>query len=542
VGTIDAFLNQFLFLQFGNKYMDYVGGRPNLVGEPYRQWQTPWNINRSAPDDIFKPIFFDRYSLGAKGQPLLVNSAPLAIGNSPIAIPAVSHRNADRIVGMKRYMWSLGYALQADANYIAYAVLVQSASLTRTLVQRFPVFIVDEAQDMTEVQHALLDHLKVNGQEHIVLVGDEYQAIYEWNTARPELFLDKRRDVAGWKAKTIAETFRCSPAICSLLSKMVPDGAPLTPSSIGKNQRYLEPVRVATYDPDRESDDVREAVDEIARILNERQPHDRNEGGIKTLAMLARSNEHVARLQTYFAHTEAMPSSRVTWENQSLTKAYLRVVYFLLRNDPYSAMAAYERLLYDSGVYGSMADMRAMLTREWCGSSGSLVDYRITVFANLKTISATLPAQSDVTISDCGAYCDVTLKGLFPRQLRSIKAECERFGKSAVSQNRLIGSLFAVKDERTYVTHRSHDKVRLLFSTVHGAKGETYDGVLLYTRATTNSCNCKTPSNSWQKIFNHDLAECENKRIVYVALSRAAQVLTILSPERSTSAWTSLTQ
>lgn len=539
VGTIDAFLNRFLFLPFGGKHMGYGGSRPKLVGEPYGQWQTPRNINQSAPDDVFNPLFFDRYSLGADGQPLRTNAAPLAVREKNIPVPDVSGSNADKIVGMKRYIWSHGYALQADANYIAYALLVKSPSLTRTFVNRFPVFIVDEAQDMTEVQHALLDHLKVHGQEHIVLVGDEYQAIYEWNTARPQFFLDKKRDEAAWNPKTIAETFRCSPAICSVLSKMTSDDAVLTPSSIGKNQHYLEPVQVVTFDPDQEVVDVRRAVDEMAKVLSERTPHDGNKDEIKTIAMLARSNEHVARLQTYFADTAANPSERVRW-NHALTKNYLRVVYFLLRNDLHNAMTAYETLLYNVRDYDSRPDMRAILIRDWCGGAGNLLDYRIAMFADLKVIAARLPGQSDVTISDCAAYCGVALKGLSPGQLRTIKAECERFGKSAANQNRVIASLFGARDERTYVTHRSHGKVRLLFSTVHGVKGETYDGVLLYTRAKTNSCNCKQASSSWSKIFGHSLVECENKRIVYVALSRGAQMLVILSPEKGAAAWTAL--
>ena len=39
VGTIDAFINQFIFLPFGAHEMGFTGGRPMLVGQPYSFWR-----------------------------------------------------------------------------------------------------------------------------------------------------------------------------------------------------------------------------------------------------------------------------------------------------------------------------------------------------------------------------------------------------------------------------------------------------------------------------------------------------------------------
>jgi superfamily I DNA/RNA helicase len=41
VGTVDAFINQHIFLPHATKPMAFTGGdRPTLVGEPYQQWKT----------------------------------------------------------------------------------------------------------------------------------------------------------------------------------------------------------------------------------------------------------------------------------------------------------------------------------------------------------------------------------------------------------------------------------------------------------------------------------------------------------------------
>jgi superfamily I DNA/RNA helicase len=535
VGTIDAFLNQYLFLPFGAKHLGCPGGRPRLVGEPYGAWRVPWPIiDRGALGNAYSPAYFDCYGFGADGQLVQLRQGSMADGRK---IHAVSDGNRDRITAMKRYLLSRGYALQTDANYIAYALLADSDSLTRAIINRFPVFVVDEAQDMTEVQHALLDHLQARGQKHILLIGDEYQAIYEWNTARPQLFLDKKRDEDVWHPRTISETFRCSPAISLMLSNMAAGKAKLSPSTTGKNQHYLDPVQIVECDP---ADDnaIRAAIDDMARLLHDREPHDVGTS-VKTIAVLSRGKDDLPRLQGLLTGSLARPSGQIVWGNP-LTKDYLRVVNCLLANDFYAAMAAYETLLFnEAGTYASKADLRAALTRRWAGDAGGVADYRIVVFADLQAIRAVLPAQTGPTIADCAPCCSVTLMALPADTLAAIKTDCVRHG-AATGHNRPLASIFAAKDERTYITHPTYDSVRLLFSTIHGVKGETHDGVLLFTRATAKSCTCSAPASGWKKVLQHDLVSCENKRLAYVALSRAAQLLTVLAPKSTAAAWTAL--
>ena len=192
VGTLDAFINQMLFLPFGAHIMQYTGARPALVGEPHRQWKSSWQLYRTRPDGAYSPQFFDCYSIGLNGIPFLVDNMPRQIKADVWArAKQVARSNADNILSMKKHVWRNGMALQSDAAYIAYQALLASAELTKALVGRFPVLVVDEAQDMTEIQHALIDHLIAAGHKHMILVGDENQAIYEWNTARPQLFVAK---------------------------------------------------------------------------------------------------------------------------------------------------------------------------------------------------------------------------------------------------------------------------------------------------------------------------------------------------------------
>jgi len=530
VGTIDAFLNQYLFLPFGAKQMEYTGRRPRLVGEPYGPWRTPNSLWHGSPADAYKPTYFDCYGFGADRQLVQLRQGATADGKR---IHVVSGGNRDRIVAMKRYVWSRGYALQTDANYIAYALLAGSDSLTQAIINRFPVLVVDEAQDMTEVQHVLLDHLRTHGQQHIVLIGDEYQAIYEWNTARPQLFLDKKRNEDVWHPKIISETFRCSPAISALLSNMAAGDVKLSPSATGKNQHYLDPVRVIECDP-ADDNGIRTAFDDMARLLHDREPHD-DGASVKTIAVLSRGKDDLPRLQGLLTGSPARPSGQLVWK-YPLTKDYLRVVYCLLTNDFYAAMTAYETLLFnDAGTYTSRADMRAALTRRWAGDAGSVADYRIAMFADLQVIAGALPTREWPSIADCFPCFSLILKAFSGAKLAGIKTDC-----AATDHAKPLASVFAAKDERAYIMHPTYGTVRLLFSTIHGVKGETYDGVLFFTRARTSSCTCSDAASGWKKVLQHDLVSCENKRLAYVALSRAAQLLTVLTPESTAAAWSAL--
>lgn len=128
--------------------------------------------------------------------------------------------------------------------------------------------------------------------------------------------------------------------------------------------------------------------------------------------------------------------------------------------------------------------------------------------------------------------------------MQEVKTDCASFRSSVKrDQDTLLSALFMGRNERVAVDHPDFPSVRLVFSTVHGVKGETYDGVLFYSKARTSACGCAGRSTTqWNKILTHPLVECELKRIAYVALSRAAHLLHISAPAGSEAAWRLLTE
>jgi hypothetical protein len=223
-----------------------------------------------------------------------------------------------------------------------------------------------------------------------------------------------------------------------------------------------------------------------------------------------------------------------------MTKDYLRVVHLLLRKDYYKAFRAYESLLYNRGDYENKAVMQSALNAVWNPDDPTTIAYRKGIYADLLAISNSLPSQEDVAISECVNFCNFQPKCLDTASLQSIKNDCQAFSSARSQQDKAISALFNSREERIVFRHPDVPDVKIIFSTVHGVKGETYDGVLFFTKTMTSSCTCNPAKKKWVDILQHSLIVCENKRIAYVALSRAAQVLHIMAPTQSKASWEAL--
>src|ERR1022692_2869608 len=537
VGTLDAFINQQIFLPHGARTMGYTAGRPELVGEPYFQWKFPWKLHHSSPTDAYKPVWFDCYTLSKQGRPLMIDGTPRAVGGRAPARPqAVSNANVEKISAMKRHVWANGKALQADANYLAYKTVQSSPALAKALAGRFPALVVDEAQDMTEIQHAIIDVLIAAGLQHVVLVGDENQAIYEWNTARPDLFT-ARKTADGWQGSVLRESHRCSPAICSALTVMADDGVILTPAATAKNAGYLLPVDVRSYVTSDDATAIREAIDSITEALADLATHDGNEAGVKTLAVISRSGEDTSRLRAQYTGISAGSTQRQVW-NSPLTRDFLKTIHHIGNRQIDQAVRVYEQLLHRASGYSTVSEMRASLMREAAIGPTDKVGYRVLLFNDLNLVGNFVHDSDPLHISDCARIADLPLTGLRPYRHAEIRADCASFGETGkIGQDQLLSALFSARDERTWITHANHPASRIVFATAHALKGETYDAVLLYTKRQIHACGCPQSAATWASVLQHSVLQCETKRIAYVACSRAAQALVILAPAVSLDAW-----
>jgi DNA helicase-2/ATP-dependent DNA helicase PcrA len=192
LGTIDSFINKYIFLPFGHLILK-CNGRPTLVGEPHGVW--------SGKD--FSSSLFDNISYSIDGSMYAVQ---------PKKMNADWQQNK-HITGAKKRFNKAGYATQNDANFFAMKILEAYPQIAKAIAIRFPYLIVDEAQDTSDIQMRIIDLLIENGLSEVMLVGDPDQAIFEWNDAKPELLTQKYTE---WENSMILnENRRSSQNICS---------------------------------------------------------------------------------------------------------------------------------------------------------------------------------------------------------------------------------------------------------------------------------------------------------------------------------------
>lgn len=99
-----------------------------------------------------------------------------------------------------------------DQMVYAYTMLQRFPELLRLYQDKFPYLCVDEAQDTSKIQHAIIA-LLASKTENLFMVGDEDQSIYGFRAAYPEVLLSFEKNHPGAKVLLMEENFRSGAGI-----------------------------------------------------------------------------------------------------------------------------------------------------------------------------------------------------------------------------------------------------------------------------------------------------------------------------------------
>lgn len=232
LGTLDSFINQFIFLPYGHLVMG-CDRRPTLVGQPHSNW----TIKRWDTDEY---QYFDKTTFNLNGEliPLVPKVAFKYIPWSKYYTKSGKvHGSIQKLINVKHEFHKKGYATQADANYFSLKILMSYPLIADNIANKFSHFIIDEAQDTDEVLMGIVDVLTQKGAHNFMLVGDRDQSIFEWNQARPELF-DNKYD--AWNKIDIIQNRRSSQKICDFTNPF---------SSFTSTEAVSEEVKNCAYQP-----------------------------------------------------------------------------------------------------------------------------------------------------------------------------------------------------------------------------------------------------------------------------------------------------
>lgn len=200
IGTLDSFVSQYIFMPFGQVVMK-CSNRPSIIEDDYLLQ--------------FSKFFWKKecYANGCNPKDFYINT-DMTIYDTKRDFSNCPFTSNEPCVKLKVKTYSKGYATYKEALIIAIHILKNNSNIRSLIVNRFPYFIVDEAQDTSEEQMELLNLLFNNGVKNAMLIGDPDQAIYEWRDADPSVFLNMYNS-KSWNSKELNENFRCSQQICN---------------------------------------------------------------------------------------------------------------------------------------------------------------------------------------------------------------------------------------------------------------------------------------------------------------------------------------
>jgi DNA helicase-2/ATP-dependent DNA helicase PcrA len=422
--------------------------------------------------------------------------------------------------------------------------------------RRFQFILVDEYQDTNKLQSDLIDLLAAR-HHNVTVVGDDAQSIYAWRGANFANILEFPKRYPGAKVFKIETNYRSTPEILKVANAAIAANRnqftkQLTPA----RKSGLKPAVVACMDAMQQSAFIAQRVLEL-----------REEGvNLNQVAVLYRSHFHALELQLELTkrHIPFSITSGIRFFEQAHIKdatAYLKLVV-----NPQDEIAFKRLAQLLPGIAAKGADKiwhlfqsrsRGNETQTEIGNRKSEIgnasepphvgSYKIApaLQACAKSIpakAATAWAQFVATISQLE---DATVRQSAAKMLRLvIDAGYDDYLKETYANYRLrledleqlavfayqfnsvedfltqLALLTNVEAEDDKTADRDAEQIKL--STIHQAKGLEFDAVFVIML-----CDGLFPS---ERTLNADEGEEEERRLFYVAITRARNELYLIYP------------
>lgn len=378
-----------------------------------------------------------------------------------------------------------------EARVLALDLIRNDANCVLTrLAHRFHEVIVDEFQDCDEVEYEVLGLFRTAG-INVVAVADPDQAIYEFrqSTSGTALYESFRAGLDSGQVVTLSTSFRSSPAICALVSNLRAVGtSDLTSSDDGASGTSGVHIVVGTG--------VEAGAAALDLVLD---------GGVsreQTRVLAHRRAD--ARSLTQFG--KEPPHKTSNMEKLLAPLAELRT-----ETDARGRLAALRR------IERFTVEMFDWTGRETSDRQAQLDHLGITSTQLRMVASRFLTASTSWTsAAECKAGVVSMLKKMEADVSVPLKAR-------AATRLPITQGLWAFWTSRAAPESREpvHQLVR--WSHVHAVKGEEYDAVVMALPARDGKQ--VHVLDDWENGHNS-----EQRRVLYVGVSRARKVIVLVTP------------
>ena len=413
-----------------------------------------------------------------------------------------------------------------DQMVYAYTMLRKFPQLLEHFQNLYSYICVDEAQDTSKIQHAIIA-LLASKTENLFMVGDEDQSIYGFRAAYPEALLSFEKNHANARVLLMEDNFRSNASIVEAADRF-----------IQKNTLRHEKHMRAT----------KERMEEIKEIsLKSRKAQYSYlmkvaDGCTTQTAVLYRDNECILPLVdllernnipyqmrnaelTFFSHRTVLDVVNIMKLalNPKDTEAFLQVYYKIgtyLRKQEAMRIAEISEEK-DLPVLDVAADYQ--------GLSGHVIGCVKSVRTHLQNMLQESGDKAVNRISQYMGYRDYLNRiGISDSKLEILRM----LGAREESPERLVKRLEELKS--IILEKQSDAQCPFILSTMHASKGLEYEHVYLID--VVDGILPEQPLQNPKRASKEELQTYEEeRRLFYVGVTRAKQQLTLFTTNRESS-------
>ena len=414
-----------------------------------------------------------------------------------------------------------------DDLLLFWSEMANDPELSVELGARFDHVLVDEYQDTNRLQAAILLGIKPTG-KGVTVVGDDAQSIYSFRGATVRNILDFPHQFRqASRLVTLERNYRSTQSILDVSNAVIAQASERHVKSLWTEKQGSTPPQLVII-----PDEAEQARWVANRILEYR------EGGLtlKSQAVLFRTSSHSAALELELTRRQ-IPFVKFGGL-KFLEAAHVKDVLAILRfaQNPRGRVAGFRVLQLIPGIGPATATrlLEAMdLAVDPCAAleSFQVPANVVSEWSNFTRLYRALSDQKDTWPADMDLakrwynphldrlHDDATMRRMDVDNL-------ERMASGYCSRERFLNELTLdppeATSDRSGVPHRDEDYV--ILSTIHSAKGQEWTSVFVLN--VVDGC---IPSDLGT---GSDEEIEEERRLLYVAMTRAKEHLHLLVPHR----------
>jgi DNA helicase-2/ATP-dependent DNA helicase PcrA len=417
-------------------------------------------------------------------------------------------------------------ALDYDDLLLYWQVMMRDNSLASTIGAQFDHVLVDEYQDTNAMQAAILLGLKPDGRG-LTVVGDDAQAIYSFRGATVDNILDfPEKFPSPAHVVTLEENYRSSQAVLDAANALMAEGG-------RQYRKFLRSSRGAGTKPRYVAvlDDQAQAGYVVERVLEARE----RGVDLRRQAVLFRNSDHsdVLELELMRRNIPFVKYGGLKFLEAAHVKDMLAVLRWA--DNPRNRIAAFRVLQLLPGM-GPANSARACEAFEAAGFHWSaLAAHPVPAAARehwpdlarlMEALAGDAPWEGQVT--RVRAWYEPQLERLYEvaQVRRGDLEQLERLAVQYATRESFVTELTLDPPQASgdLAGDPLLDEDYLVLSTVHSAKGQEWE-VVHVLNVTDGSFPSEFATGRPEQVD-------EERRLLYVAMTRARQELHLLAPLR----------